>query len=86
MFEGKKNMDCFGRFQETLGRPNRALGDLQTRDLFIKEMMAHQMSQASYIDTIPTLSSQTRILGTQWLQGIVDAIVSAGDGLMNLSD
>ena len=87
--EKLENQFCavrYGHFEAMLRESNRTLGDLKTRDAFIQEVTTHQSSQASYIETIPTLPSATRGIGTQWLQSIVDTVVAEGGGLMNPSE
>ena len=86
-FEKQKNyVGHYERFQESVRKPGREFGDLKTRDAFLQEVTRHRSSQTSYIDTLPTLPSHTRLTGTQWLQSIVDTVVAEGGGLIKPSD
>ena len=84
--EKQNYVEHYERFQGRIREPNRELGDLETRDALLQDMTMHRSLQSSYIDTIPTLPSHTRLTGTQWLQSIVDTVVAEGGGLMNPSD
>jgi hypothetical protein len=52
-------------------------GDLNIRDRFLKELTALIQSEGTdYVPVIQTLTPETVDLGTRWLQGIVDSVIS----------
>lgn len=63
---------------DLLSDNDRFLGDLSLRDRFL-EMVSKQIQAEGkdYIPIIQSLDSATVDSGTQWLQGIVDTVVSA---------
>jgi hypothetical protein len=54
-------------------------GDLNLRDRFLKELTPHiQSTGTDYVPVIQALSPESADLGTRWLQGIVDTVISIG--------
>ena len=53
-------------------------GDVRMRDTFIGQLTRNlNLHEKDYILTINALDLETKFIGTKWMQGIVDAVVSA---------
>jgi bifunctional UDP-N-acetylglucosamine pyrophosphorylase / glucosamine-1-phosphate N-acetyltransferase len=72
----------YNDFEQRYRERNRELGDLNLRDQFMRQLEPFKSQQDNYIETIKTLSSETVLVGTQWLQSVVDTVTADGDGII----
>ena len=72
----------YNDFEQRYRERNQELGDLNLRDQFMRQLEPFKSQQGNYIETIKTLSSETVLVGTQWLQSVVDTVMADGDGII----
>ena len=79
LFKETSRIASGDEFDNKLRESVQDLGDLSLRDRFLSRVSDDR--QGIYIDSIQSLPNETRELGTQWLQSIVDKVVADGAGL-----
>jgi bifunctional UDP-N-acetylglucosamine pyrophosphorylase / glucosamine-1-phosphate N-acetyltransferase len=72
----------YQHFEQRCQEHGPELGDLKLRDQFLNRLITEKSPQGNYIETIKALPFETTRIGTQWLQGVVDKVVSDGDGMI----
>jgi len=75
---GSTLSDQYSAFEKQYQKRDQEVGDLKLRDLFLNHLTTEKSPQGNYIETIKALPFETTRIGTYWLQGIVDKLVSDG--------
>ncbi len=79
---GSTQANHYGVFEQRYHVRDQELGDLKLRDQFMHQLEPFKSHHDNYIETIKALPSETALMGTQWLQSIVDTVTADGDCLI----
>ena len=75
---GSTHANDYGVFEQRYHLRDQELGDLKLRDQFMHQLEPFTSHHDNYIETIKTLPSETSLIGTQWLQSVVDIVTADG--------
>ena len=75
---GSTLVDQYRVFEQQYHKRDQDLGDLNLRDRFMHQLEPLKSQHDNYVETIKALPHETTQIGTLWLQGIVDKVVSDG--------
>lgn len=77
LFQQKKEFsENWSRIEEAFTGAYEASAERKSRDAFIKVIHNTMKNNSSYINVIQGLDKEVSVLGTTWLQNIVDTVVS----------
>jgi UDP-N-acetylglucosamine/UDP-N-acetylgalactosamine diphosphorylase len=79
---GSTQANHYGVFEQRYHVRDQELGDLKLRDQFMHQLEPFKSHLDNYIETIKALPSATALMGTQWLQSVVDTVTADGDCLI----
>jgi UDP-N-acetylglucosamine/UDP-N-acetylgalactosamine diphosphorylase len=68
------HVDLYRDFERQLRDRRRDFGDLKRRDQLLSHLTKKQSPSTKYIETITALPQEITLIGTQWLQSIVDEV------------
>ena len=75
---GSTLADQYSVFEQQYHERDQDLGDLKLRDQFMHQLEPFKSQHDNYVETIKALPYETAQIGTLWLQGVVDKVVSDG--------
>ncbi len=70
--------DQYSVFEQQYHKRDQDLGDIELRDQFMHQLELFKSQHDNYVETIKALPYETTQIGTLWLQGVVDRVVSDG--------